>query len=163
MMMSERISESNPMNLKQQQSVEQTRAELIRFLNTQRDDEPDATHRVAHMSHDESIARTGKRSSARSFDWSSLMRTGLATWWEDHPVRAGVLLLKSAAEDAARRRPLQAVVIAGAVGVAVVVFRPWRLLSVSALTMSLLRSSNFTAMAASFMDTAAQTMQKEKS
>lgn len=96
------------------------------------------------------------------FAWSSLLEAGLSSWWRDHPARAGVLLVKSATEDYARRKPMQVVTVAAVAGAAVVLLKPWRLVSATALMLTLFRSSNFTGMVTSVLEKAAQSMQKQQ-
>ena len=57
---------------------------------------------------------------------------------------------------------MQVVTIAAVAGAAVVLLKPWRLVSVTALMLSLVRSSNFTGMATSVLESAAQSMRKER-
>jgi hypothetical protein len=99
---------------------------------------------------------------SKSFDWSTLVESGVSAWWHDHPARSAALLGKAAAEEYARRKPMQTVVAAAAAGAALVLLKPWRLVSTSALALTLLRSSNFNSMAATLLETAAHSLQKEK-
>lgn len=136
----------------------QTRRELLNYLSQSDRTESTGSDRK------QSRAETQKNWSSASpgFEWSSLIESGLSSWWRDHPARAGASLLKSATEEYARKKPLQVVTIAAVAGAAVVLIKPWRLVSTTALMLGLLRSSNFTGMATSMLETAARSMQKEK-
>ena len=105
---------------------------------------------------------TAKSESGSGLHWSSLVQSGLTSWWHDHPARAGACLLKSATEEYARKKPMQVVTIAAVAGAATVLFKPWRLVSATALLLSLFRTSNFTGIATSVLATAAQSMQKDR-
>lgn len=135
--------------------IAKTRRELFNYLS-----EPQAPNSGnAETSQQRAAA---KSESASGLHWSSLVQSGLTSWWHDHPARAGACLLKSATEEYARKKPMQVVTIAAVAGAATVLFKPWRLVSATALLLSLLRTSNFTGIATSVLATAAQSMQKDR-
>lgn len=143
-----------------QPGIEQTRRELLNFL---------ARERISQEGRDELAAVKSSRATrgvasehAGSPDWLGLVESGMSSWWHEHPARAGALLVGSVAEDYTRRKPFQAVSIAAVAGAAIVVLRPWRMVSATAVALSLFRSSNFTGMAASVLESAVQSMQKEQ-
>ena len=137
----------------------ETRRQLLNYLS-QQNRAPEQTKSAAPARKQQSRqAQTETSSGASGFEWSSLIEAGLSSWWRDHPARAGASLLKSATEEYARKKPLQVVTIAAVAGAAVVLFKPWRLVSATALMLSLFRSSNFTGMATSVLEQAAQSMQ----
>lgn len=138
-----------------QPDIEHTRRELLNFLARQK------ANGSAQLDDGPTQRKLGPESTP-GFSWSSLLEAGLSSWWRDHPARAGVLLLKSATEDYARRKPMQVVTVAAVAGAAVVLLKPWRLMSVTALMLTLFRSSNFTGMATSVLAQAAQSMQKKQ-
>lgn len=78
--------------------------------------------------------------------WPMLKRAGM-TWWHFHPARRGLMLAAPHLADYARVRPMQAIGVAAGIGAALVVLRPWKLLSVSGLAMALLRSTEFSSVA----------------
>lgn len=135
--------------------IAKTRRELFNYLA-----DPQApTSAGAETSQQRAAA---KSESASGLHWSSLIQSGLTSWWHDHPARAGACLLKSATEEYARKKPMQVVTIAVVAGAATVLFKPWRLVSATALLLSLFRTSNFTGIATSVLATAAQSMQKDR-
>ena len=137
--------------------IAKTRRELFNYLS-----EPQArTSGNAETSQQRAAAKP-ESEPASGLHWSSLVQSGLTSWWHDHPARAGACLLKSATEEYARKKPMQVVTIAAVAGAATVFFKPWRLVSASALLLSLLRTSNFTGIATSVLATAAQSMQKDR-
>lgn len=143
-----------------QPSIERTRRELLEFFARQRVAE-DA--RNAPKATRSSRVPRGEDSEAPSrLDWLGLVETGMSSWWHGHPARAGALLLGSATEDYTRRKPLQAVSVAAIAGAVIVLLKPWRMVSTTAVALSLFRSSNFTGMATSVLESAAQSMQKER-
>ena len=143
-------------------NLTQTRTELLNYLAQQITPPKRAEPEAAERRSPRDAAASELPADARAFDWSALFEAGLASWWHDHPARAGASLLRSATTEYARKKPMQVVTIAAVAGAAVVFLKPWRVVSVSALALSLFRSSNFTGVATSMLETAAQSMQKEK-
>ena len=139
-------------------NLTQTRRELLNYLAQTEPTESRSSDRRQPRG----TTHASSASESSGFEWSSLIAAGLSSWWRDHPARAGALLLKSATEEYARKKPLQVVTIAAVAGAAAVLFKPWRLVSATALTLSLFRSSNFTGMATSVLETAAQSMQSSQ-
>ena len=139
-------------------NLTQTRRELLNYLAQTEPTESRSSDRRQPCG----TTHANSASESSGFEWSSLIAAGLSSWWRDHPARAGALLLKSATEEYARKKPLQVVTIAAVAGAAVVLFKPWRLVSATALTLSLFRSSNFTGMATSVIERAAQSMQSSQ-
>ena len=96
-------------------------------------------------------------------DWMGLVKAGASTWWRDHPLHVGATVLKPVVSDYVRRKPVATLLVAASAGAALVFIRPWRIASVTALGMSLVRSSNLPVMAASLVATVAENLQKEQS
>ena len=150
--------------------LDQTRRELLDFLVGEpavAKADKSRKARVSPLDHDISSASAPKRSSnARnhvdSIDWMGLIKAGAATWWRDHPVHMGATVLKPVLSDFVRRKPLATLATAAAAGAALVLFRPWRIASVTALAMSVVRSSNLPVMAASLVATVAENLKKEQ-
>ncbi len=110
--------------------------------------------------------RNGATTTSRKvngIDWLGLMKVGVAAWWRDHPLHVGAALLEPVVADYVRRKPVATLATAAAAGAVFVLIRPWRIASVTALGMSLVRSSNLPVMAASLVATAAENLRKEQS
>ena len=149
--------------------LDQTRRELREFLIG----EPAASRanksaNATRANGSGPIRSTGKNPSATSgrnvsgIDWLGLVKAGAATWWRDHPLHVGATVLKPVVADYVRRKPVATLAFAAAAGAAFVFIRPWRIASVTALGMSLVRSSNLPVMAASLVATVAENLQKEQ-
>jgi len=106
--------------------------------------------------------RSAANTNVNSIDWMGLVKAGAATWWRDHPLHVGATVLKPVVTDYVRRKPVATLAAAAAAGAAFVLIRPWRIASVTALGMSLVRSSNLPVMAASLVATVAENLQKEQ-
>ena len=137
--------------------IDSTRRELLKYLATERAEERAA----AQVNHSRGSPKAAGGAKV-GFNWTSLLGAGVSSWWHDHPARSVAMVLESATSEYARRKPIQVVAVAAVAGAAVVLLRPWRMVSVTALMLTLLRSSNFTSVATSVLDSAAQSMKKEK-
>jgi hypothetical protein len=72
--------------------------------------------------------------------WWSVARDMLGAWWRNHPAHAAAQVVQPVLSAYAQDRPLQVVGIAAGLGAALVVFRPWRLVSLGALVAAALKS-----------------------
>lgn len=66
------------------------------------------------------------------------------TWWRHHPAQLAVEMVTPALQSYTRHRPFQALGISAAVGAAVVITRPWRLISLTTVLIALVKSSQLT-------------------
>lgn len=73
--------------------------------------------------------------------WAPVARGVARHWWQRHPLHAAGQLARPVLEKYAREEPLKLVAVAAAVGAAVVLTRPWRLLSASAVVATAFKTS----------------------
>lgn len=78
----------------------------------------------------------------------------LRTWWRHHPAHMGVELATPLLASYAHRKPLQFLGIAAAVGAAIVVLRPWRLISATGIVVALVKSSQLSGLIMSALSAA---------
>jgi len=83
--------------------------------------------------------------------WFARLKRAAVAWWRTHPARLGVELAKPVLSRYAARKPAQFLGIAAAVGAIVIVVRPWRLISVTGLVVTLLKSSQLSSVIMSAM------------
>lgn len=163
-------SESSANAMNAQAVLDQTRRELREFLMG----EPVAAKtrsagkatkaNAAARSIDARQARSGQaNNNVNSIDWMGLVKAGATTWWRDHPLHMGSTILAPVVTDYVKRKPVATLAAAAVAGAALVLIRPWRIASVTALGMSLVRSANLPVMAASLVATVAENLQKEQS
>jgi hypothetical protein len=76
------------------------------------------------------------------FAWSSVGRSLVRRWWRRHPANAIGQLALPLLERYAREEPAKLVAASAATGALLVLVRPWRLLSVSAVLAALLKTSD---------------------
>jgi hypothetical protein len=73
--------------------------------------------------------------------WFAHLRHVVRTWWRYHPGHMAVDLATPLLRNYARRKPVQLLAISAAAGAALMIARPWRLISVTTLVVALLKSS----------------------
>lgn len=81
-----------------------------------------------------------------------MQRAGRA-WWRTHPVHDAVDVARPMLQDYAAHRPYRLVAIAGGAGAALALLRAWRIVPVTGLALALMKSSDLTAAARSFVAT----------
>ena len=86
-------------------------------------------------------ARRQRSSALEGIAWAPMARGMARHWWQRHPAHAAARLAQPVLERYARDEPLKLVTAAAAVGAVVILARPWRLLSVSAVLAAVFKSS----------------------
>jgi hypothetical protein len=76
------------------------------------------------------------------FVWTSVGRSVIERWWQRHPANAAGQLARPLLERYARQEPVKLVAGAAAVGSLIVLVKPWRLLSITAVIAALLKTSD---------------------
>lgn len=98
---------------------------------------------VGHLQDAESPRGARRRSGSllSGMDWAPVARGMARHWWQRHPVHAAGQLARPVLERYAREQPLKLVAAAAAVGALVVLARPWKLLSASAVVAAIFKTS----------------------
>ena len=100
---------------------------------------------VSHLRGTDGPAPAGvgrRRSLLDGVEWAPMARGVARHWWQRHPLHAAGQLARPVLERYAREEPLKLVAVAAAVGAAVVLARPWRLLSTSVLLATVFKTSD---------------------
>lgn len=74
--------------------------------------------------------------------WFSMGRSVAERWWRRHPAHAVGQLARPLLERYARKQPAKLMAIAVATGAVVVLVKPWRLLSVTAVLAAVMKTSD---------------------
>jgi hypothetical protein len=93
-------------------------------------------------------------SHGRVHGWFHALKRAGRAWWRQHPAHAGLELATPVLSDYAARKPVAFLGMSALVGAALVVARPWRLISVTGLLVALLKSSQLSSMVVSAMSAA---------
>ena len=124
--------------------------------------QPDATHtaltpaqrlarsRLTLLDYLQQSARDTPSSEAQASTWRSA-RDAARHHWEDHPARLVAGLVGPLLSHWGRRHPLAFLGIAAAIGAALVMARPWKLISVTGVLIAALKSSNLASLAMSVL------------
>jgi hypothetical protein len=86
--------------------------------------------------------------------WFAHIKRVGGAWWRSHPANMGLELATPMLSNYARRKPVQFLAIAAAVGAVAMVARPWRLISVTGLLVALVKSSQLSGLVMSAMSAA---------
>ena len=81
-----------------------------------------------------------------------LVRNLVTYWWNRHPVNAAGQLARPFLERYAQRSPVKLLVISAGIGALVILIKPWRLLSVTALLAALLKTSSMADIVTTLME-----------
>lgn len=84
--------------------------------------------------------------------WQSISRA-VRVWWQHHPAQLALDVAKPLLGKYAKDKPFQLLGVAAAAGAAVVLLRPWRLVSLTGLTVTALKSSQFSRLLLSLLST----------
>ncbi|MBI2772058.1 MAG: hypothetical protein HYX47_20735 [Burkholderiales bacterium] len=90
----------------------------------------------------------------RDRGWFSTLKHGLKTWWRYHPAHMALEVATPVLQTYAREKPVQVLGVAAAAGAALVLLRPWRLISVTTLLVALVKSSQLSSVVLSAMSAA---------
>ncbi|VTU20449.1 hypothetical protein H6CHR_01389 [Variovorax sp. PBL-H6] len=74
--------------------------------------------------------------------WASMARNVVQRWWRRHPANAAGQLARPLIERYAREQPVKLIAAAAGTGALIVLIRPWRLLSITAVIAAVLKTSD---------------------
>ena len=74
-------------------------------------------------------------------NWQILMQ-GFRAWWQNHPAQLAIDIGRPFLSKFAQDKPMQLLGIAAGVGAAVVLIKPWRLVSLTGLAIAAFKSTN---------------------
>lgn len=92
-----------------------------------------------------------KRGLLDGLPWLSVAQSFGARWWRRHPANAMVQLAQPLLQRYARKQPGKLIAIAAGTGAVIMLVKPWRLLSVTALVAAVLKTSDVADMVTTLM------------
>jgi hypothetical protein len=128
-----------------------SRRALVRQLNGEDEPEDDGGRgkRRAAQERPEAMHATGeagdhrRASSTRGRNqWVSMARSMTERWWRRHPAHAVGQLARPLLEHYTRKEPAKLMALAAATGAVIVLTKPWRLLSFTAVLAAVLKTSD---------------------
>jgi hypothetical protein len=112
-----------------------SRKAIVRHM-TRDDKPPTRADEAPYEIGDES----GLNAGSSSF-WPSAVVRALQTWWRHHPASIAVDVAKPVVGRYAKSHPFKLLGVAAAAGAAMVVIRPWRILSVGGILLAAVKSA----------------------
>jgi hypothetical protein len=85
--------------------------------------------------------------------WFARLRRAARAWWRYHPAHLGLELVTPALASYGRKKPMQYLGLAAALGGVIVLARPWRLISVTGLIVAIAKSSQLSSVVLSALST----------
>ncbi|MES2509566.1 MAG: hypothetical protein V4625_06525 [Pseudomonadota bacterium] len=120
-----------------QQRLTASRKAIVRYMN--QDESPEHGDTGENVQPD-GLEGYGDVSTGKG-TWASIKHTA-RVWWQHHPAQLALNLAKPALGRYAEEKPLQLLGVAAGIGAAVVVLRPWRLMSVTGLLFAAIKASD---------------------
>ena len=134
-------------DLTPQERLAVSRKAIVRYMT--QDDAPSAgQRRYAHKDDDPGDGSTQNQRS----HWQVIKRA-VRAWWQHHPAQLAFDLAQPVLGRYAEEKPLRLLGVAAGVGAAVVLLRPWRLVSLSGLLIATLKSSELSGFLLSLLST----------
>lgn len=96
------------------------------------------------------------------FAWAKVGRKVVERWWRRHPANAATQLARPFLDRYAKEQPVKLMAIAATTGALIVLAKPWRLLSVTAVVTALLKSSDIADMVTTLMHKNSSTPRKDE-
>ena len=127
-----------------QQRLAASRQAIIRDMNR---DDPEMDQ-LAQADAQSDISETGIDASSGSWD---LIKQVSVSWWRSHPVGLALDVAKPMMQTFAKEQPLKLLGIAAGTGIALVVLRPWRLISLTGVAIALFKSTQLSGVVRSFI------------
>ena len=124
---------ASPNELTPQERLAMSRKAIVRHMNRH--------HRDIQDTVDDDIEEEPDSSVPSQFAILSRIKYAARVWWHRHPASAAAELARPLLSDYARVHPLKLLGISAAAGAAMVVIRPWRMVSGSALLVAAVKSS----------------------
>ncbi|MBC7610594.1 MAG: hypothetical protein H7228_13660 [Polaromonas sp.] len=115
-----------------------SRQAIVRHMH--HDDEYDGKHNAANGYASGSVFSGDLRSDSAG-TWANIKHAAHA-WWHHHPASIALDLAEPVLGKYAKEQPLKLMGAAMAVGAAIVVFKPWRLISLGSVVLAAMKSSD---------------------
>ncbi|WP_341907161.1 hypothetical protein [Polaromonas sp. YR568] len=125
----------------------QSRHALVRHMNG----EPSARSADQQRSAGEHAADSDGTGDLDGNSIFSTVSHALSMWWRHHPYNAAVDLARPVVQGYARQHPVKLLGIAAAAGAAVVIIKPWRLVSIGGLLLATVKSSGLSSVVMSLV------------
>ena len=141
------ISHKKHIDLTPQERLEISRKAIVRFM-AKGSDHSINDEQQPHLGDQENQEK--RFSKPTGSIWQTLKHT-LNDWWKYHPAQLALDLAIPVLGKYAEKKPLQLLGLAAGAGAAIVLIRPWRLVSVTGLLLTALKSSKVSTLVLSLL------------
>lgn len=139
--------------------LEQTRRELLRHMT--QDSQAHGSHADQNeearpfMAREENMpppphAQAHEEQGGLGGAWQQVRET-VGAWWHSHPAHLALEVAEPVFDKYARAHPIRVLALSATAGAAVVLARPWRLISVTGLLLAAVKSTQVSALAAAML------------
>lgn len=133
------MSDDTPLVLSPRERLAQSRQAIVRQMN--------------HESAEVTPGHPGDESARPEIDASAstwdLARQVFSSWWRSHPAHLAVDLARPVLGNFAEEQPLKMLGISAGLGAAVVLLRPWRLMSLTGVLLAAVKSPHLSSVISS--------------
>ena len=133
---------TNAIDISPQDRLATSRRAIVRYMRDGRPSEPEYPGDLEYGLDAPPPAEAGK--------WQFFKNT-VHSWWQHHPAHLAVALLKPALSRYAEQQPLRLLGLAAGAGAALIWVRPWRLVSITGLIFTTLKSSEVSTLVLSLL------------
>ena len=137
----------------------QSRLAIIEFLHHKEQGFTNTRPTTTFRTSTESIASDGSLRQ-KIGGWLARLKQAVSVWWRGHPGHAAVELATPFLSSYGRRAPAKFLGIAGAIGMLLVVIKPWKLLSITGVLAALFKSTQRSAFLMSALSAATYRYQR---
>ena len=137
---------ASPMELTPQERLAISRKAIVRHMNRH--------HREGENSVDEATHGSDKSRPALN-GTLGIIKHAVRVWWHRNPASAAVELASPLLGDYASTHPFRLIGLSAGVGAAIVVIRPWRMVSLGTLLVAAVKSSGLTSALISMLSSVA--------
>lgn len=141
--------------LSPQEQLAASRKALVRHMTrdarTQYSDAADTSSSSVQEEVSERVLDKDSSSTGFSAGTLRMLKRGLRSWWRHHPANFAVSVVQPLLGRYASQSPFRLLVISAGVGAALVVIKPWRLVSMGGLALATLKSSEFSGLLMSML------------
>lgn len=130
----------------------QSRRAIVEYIQ-RRDRRPEKNGEAGTAADDAESSNEGG-AAARERGWFGSMKQAAAVWWRHHPAHMALEVATPLLAGYTREKPVQVLGIAAAAGVALVLLRPWRLISLTTVLLAVVKSSQLSSVVISAMSAA---------
>ena len=123
------------------QRLTESRQAIVRHMN----------HNAQDAATDASQRQAGDPEIDASLGTWGLIKQVASSWWHGHPAHAAIDFVKPMVQTYAEEKPMKLLGISAGLGIAVVVLRPWRLISLTGLLLAAVKSTEMSGVVRSLL------------